>query len=329
MRMLGPLLPRILSCTLASVAFAAPVHGQSPSAYPAKPVRMIVPLPAGGSADTLARILGQNLSERWGQQLVVDNRPGGGGNIGADSVARAAPDGYTLLMGTIALAISPGIYSKLPFDVARDFQPVTMVASVPMILVVHPSVPARSVKELVALAKAKPGTLTFSSAGNGTPSHLAGEMFKAMTGAEMVHVPYKGGAPAVVDLLAGQVSLMLDNSLSVPAHIKAGRLRALGVSTTTRSSLLPDVPTLIEAGIPRYEFNSWFGVFAPANTAPAVVSKLHADISRILSDKNVQDKLRSQGAEPVGNSPAAFEQIVKRDIERLARISKQAGARVD
>ena len=312
-----------------AILAAGATYAQMPATYPSKPVRMIVPFPAGGSADTLARILGSMLSERWGQQLIVDNRPGAGGNIGADLVAKAAPDGHTLLMGTIALAISPGIYSKLPFDVIRDFQPVTMVAAVPMILVVHPSVPARSVEELIAFAKARPGQLAFSSAGNGTPSHLAGEMFKTMTGIDMLHVPYKGGAPAVVDLLAGQVSLMLDNSLSVPGHIKAGRLRALGVSTTQRSPLLPDVPTIIEAGVPGYEFNSWFGVFAPAHTAPDIVTKLHADISRILADKNVQLQLRSQGAEPVGNSPAAFAQIVRRDMEALAKVSKQAGARVD
>ncbi|HUF80518.1 MAG TPA: tripartite tricarboxylate transporter substrate binding protein [Burkholderiales bacterium] len=318
----------LVSCTLA-IAAAGVSHAQSADAYPSKPVRMIVPFAAGGSADTLARILGPLLHERWGQQLIVDNRPGAGGNIGADLVAKAAPDGYTLLMGTIALAISPGVYSKLPFDVARDFQPITMVASVPMILVVHPTVPARSVKELIALAKAKPGALTYSSAGNGTPSHLAGAMFESMTGTKMVHVPYKGGAPAVVDLLAGHVSLMLDNSLSVPAHIKAGRLRALGVSTTTRSSTLPEIPTIIEAGLPGYEFNSWFGVFAPAGTSRDIVSRLHADIARILADKAVQEKLRSQGAQAVGNTPAEFERLVKRDIERLAAVSKRAGARVN
>jgi tripartite-type tricarboxylate transporter receptor subunit TctC len=325
---------RQLSSTTFVSWFAIAVCGGAAQAqtavqYPVKAVRMIVPFPAGGSADTLARVLSQMLSGPWAQQLVIDNRPGAGGNIGADLVAKSAADGYTLLMGTIALAISPGVYGNLPFDVHTDFQPVTMVASVPMILVIHPSVPARSVQELIALARARPGQLTFSSAGNGTPSHLAGEMFAAMTKTRLVHVPYKGGAPAVIDLLAGQVSLMLDNSLSVPAHIKAGRLRALGVSTTQRSSLLPDVPTLIEAGIAGYEFNSWFGVFAPAQTPSAVVAKLHRDIDRVLTDASVQQKLRSQGAEPVGNTPAEFAQIFKRDVERLTKISKAAGARVD
>lgn len=325
----GRVLSRILLFGIAMSAFADTAYAQALGAFPDKPVRMVVPFAAGGTADTLARILGPNLSERWGQQLIIDNRPGAGGNIGANLVAKAAPDGYTLLMGTIALAISPGIYSKLPFDVARDFQPITMVASVPMLLVVHPSVPAHSIKELIALAKAKPGQLNFSSAGNGTPGHLAGEMFKAMTGTEMVHVPYKGGAPAEVDLLSGQVSLMFANSLSVPTYVKAKRLRALGVSTTERSLHLPDVPTIIQAGVPGYEFNSWFGVFAPANTAPAIVSRLYADISRILAEKNVQEKLRSQGAEPVGSKPAAFGQVLKRDIERLTKVSKKSGIRVD
>jgi tripartite-type tricarboxylate transporter receptor subunit TctC len=320
---------RLTVCIIGCGLWTAAAHAQPAGAYPAKPVRMVVPFPAGGSADTLARILGQMLTGSWGQPLVVENRPGAGGNIGADLVAKAAPDGYTLLMGTIALAISPGIYSKLPFDIHKDFQPITMVASVPMILVVHPSVPARSVKELLALARARPGQLTFSSAGNGTPSHLAGEMFTSMTGTKMLHVPYKGGAPAVVDLLAGQVSLMLDNSLSVPAHIKAGRLRALGVSTMERSRLLPNVPTIIEAGVPGYEFNSWFGVFAPAGLSAQLTERLHRDMSRVLSDSAVRDKLRSQGAEPVGNSPTEFAEIFRRDTERLAKVSRAAGARVD
>ena len=305
------------------------VHAQQIGAYPSKAIRMIVPFPAGGTADTLARITAQKLTERWGQQVIVDNRPGAGGNIGADVLAKSAPDGYTLMMGTTALAISAGLYSKLPFDVSKDFAPVTLVASVPMILVVHPSVPARSVKELLALAKSRPGLLTFSSAGNGTPSHLAGESFKKMTGTSMVHVPYKGGAPAVVDLLAGQVSLMLDNSLSVPGHIKAGKLRALGVSSSSRSRLLPEVPTIAEAGVPGYEFISWFGVFAPAGTQRPVISTIHGEIRKILEIPEVQEKLRSQGAEPVGNTPEEFSRLFQSDVAKLAKLIKEAGARID
>lgn len=269
------------------------------------------------------------MTERWGQHVIVDNRPGAGGNIGADVLAKSAPDGYTLMMGTTALAISAGLYSKLPFDVSKDFAPVTLVASVPMILVVHPSVPARSVKELLALAKSRPGLLAFSSAGNGTPSHLAGELFKKVTGTNMVHVPYKGGAPAVVDLLAGQVSLMLDNSLSVPGHIKAGKLRALGVSSSSRSRLLPEVPTIAEAGVPGYEFISWFGVFAPAGTQRPVISTIHGEIRKILEIPEVQEKLRSQGAEPVGNTPEEFSRLFQSDVAKLAKLIKEAGARID
>lgn len=305
------------------------VHAQQIGGYPSKAIRMIVPFPAGGTADTLARITGQKLTERWGQQVVIDNRPGAGGNIGAEVLAKSAPDGHTLMMGTTALAISAGLYSKLPFDVNKDFTPVTLVASVPMILVVHPSVPAKSVKELLALAKSRPGLLTFSSAGNGTPSHLAGELFKKMTGASMTHVPYKGGAPAVVDLLAGQVSLMLDNSLSVPAHIKAGKLRALGVSARNRSGLLPDVPTIAEAGVPGYEFISWFGVFAPAGVQRPIISTIHGEFRKILGIPEVQEKLRSQGAEPVGNTPEEFSRLFQADVEKLAKLIKEASARID
>lgn len=302
---------------------------QSASDYPNKPLRMIVPFPAGGSADTIARITSQKLTERWNQQVIVDNRPGAGGNIGADQLAKSPRDGYTLMMGTIALAISAGLYSKLPFDVNKDFTPISMVATVPMILVTHPSVPAKSVKDLVAFAKKNPGKLTYSSAGNGTPSHLAGALFERMTNTKMVHVPYKGGAPAVIDLIGGQVSLMLDNSLSVPGHIKAGKLRALGVSTKSRSGLLPEVPTIIEAGVPGYEFNSWFGILGPAGLSQQIVTKLHGDVSSVLSLKDVQEKLSSQGAQPVGNKPEEFAQLLKSDVDKLSKLIAEVGARID
>lgn len=311
-------------------ASAGPNASAQPVAdYPTRPVRMIVPFPAGGSADTLARITGLKLAERWGQQVVVDNRGGAGGNIGADLLAKAPADGYTLMMGTVALAISAGLYKKLPFDVSKDFAPVTLVASVPMILVVHPSVPAKSVNELVQLARNQPGKLTFASAGNGTPSHLAGELFAKSTAIKMVHVPYKGGAPAVADLIGGQVSLMLDNSLSVPGHIKAGRLRALGVSTGSRTALLPDVPTIVEAGIPGYEFNSWFGVFAPARTPQHIIARVHGDLSSVLRQTDVQEKLRTQGAEPMGSGPEAFAQLFRADVAKLGKLIAEIGARAD
>jgi tripartite-type tricarboxylate transporter receptor subunit TctC len=309
-----------------AVLTMASVHAQP---YPAKPVRVIVPFPAGGSADTLARIAATKLSERWAQQVVVDNRGGAGGNIGADVLAKSPPDGHTLMMGTVALAISAGLYRKLPFDVAKDFAPVTLVASVPMILVVHPSVPAKSVQELIALAKRQPGTLTFASAGNGTPSHLAGELFAKSAEVRMVHVPYKGGAPAVVDLLGGQVSLMLDNSLSVPGYIKGGKLRALGVSTRSRNHLLPEVPTISEAGVAGYDFNSWFGVFAPARTNEAIIAKVHGDLRDVLALPDVQEKLRNQGAEPVGRGPQQFAELFKRDVTKLGQLISDIGLQVD
>lgn len=314
----------------ALLGLGAPVAiAQSAADYPNRSIRMIVPFPAGGTADTLARITGQKLTERWNQQIVVDNRSGAGGNIGADVLVKSPRDGYTIMMGTVALAISAGLYSKLPFDVRKDFAPVSLVVTVPMILVTHPSVPAKSIKDLIALAKSTPEKLTYSSAGNGTPSHLAGALFEKMTGAKMVHVPYKGGAPAVIDLIGGQVSLMFDNSLSVPGHIKAGKLRALGVSTKARSHLLPDVPTIIEAGVPGYEFNSWVGIFAPASTPRAVVAKLSEEVSRIVAMNDVQEKLRSQGAEPVGNKPDEFAQFFKANVEKLSELIAEVGARID
>jgi tripartite-type tricarboxylate transporter receptor subunit TctC len=318
------------STLTALLVFGVPAAiAQSAGDYPSRPIRMIVPFPAGGSADTLARIAGQKLTESWGQQVVVDNRSGAGGNIGADVLVKSAPDGYTIMMGTVALAISAGLYSKLPFDVKKDFAPVSLVATVPMILITHPSVPVKSVKELIAFAKANPGKLTYSSAGNGTPSHLAGALFEKLTGAKLVHIPYKGGAPAVIDLIGGQISLMLDNSLSVPSHIKAGKLRALGVSTKSRSSLLPDVPTIIEAGVPGYEFDSWFGIFAPGSTPQALVAKLSDEVGRIVAMRDVQEKLRSQGAEPVGNKPGEFAQFFNADVEKLTKLIAEVGARID
>jgi len=316
---------RVSGLMIAALAIPA-VQAQT---HPTKAVRFIVPFPAGGSADTLARVTGAKLAERWGQQVVVDNRGGAGGNIGADLLAKSAADGHTLMMGTVALAISARLYRNLPFDVSKDFAPVTLVASVPMILVVHPSIPAKSVQDLVALAKRQPENLVFASAGSGTPSHLAGELFAKSAGIRMVHVPYKGGAPAVVDLLGGQVSLMLDNSLSVPAHVKAGRLRALGVSTTSRNRLLPDVPTIAEAGLPGYEFNSWFGVFAPGRTPEALVARLHGDLRDVLQQPDVQEKLRGQGAEPAGSGPKDFADLFRRDVARLGRLIDDLGLKVD
>lgn len=311
-----------LFCLAASVALA--------QGYPNKPVRMVVPFPPGGTTDILARAVGQKLSEAWGSQVIIDNRPGAGGNIGTDIVAKAAPDGYTLLMATVGThAINGSLYAKLPFDPVKDFAPVTLVASVPNVLVVHPSLPATSVKELIALAKSKPGELTFASSGNGTSIHLAGELFKTMTGTKMLHIPYKGSAPAITDLLGGQTNMMFDNLPSAMPHIKSGKLRALAVTSAHRSAALPDVPTIAESGIPGYEASSWFGVVAPAGTPKEIVAKINADIVRGLSAPDLKDRLSGQGAEPVGNTPEQFAAYIKTETAKWAKVVKESGAKVD
>lgn len=321
MRFLTKFFPALL-CIAASIA-----HAQN---YPNKPVRMVVPFPPGGTTDILARAVGQKLSEAWGQLVVIDNRPGAGGNIGTDIVAKSAPDGYTLLMGTVGThSINQSLYGKLPFDPIKDFAPVTLVASVPNVLVVNSTVEAKSVKELIALAKSKPGQLTFASSGNGTSIHLAGELFKAMTGTAMLHIPYKGSAPAITDLLGGQTNMMFDNLPSAMPHIKSGKLRALGVTSVNRSPALPDTPTIAETGIGGYDASSWFGVLAPAGTPKEVVAKIHADIVKALSAPDIKERLSSQGAEPVGNTPEQFSQHIRTESLKWAKVVKDSGAKVD
>ena len=312
----------VLLCLAATLAFA--------QAYPNKPVRLVVPFPPGGTTDILARSVAQKLYEAWGQQVLIDNRPGAGGNIGTEIVAKAVPDGYTLLMGTVGThAINSSLYSRLPFDPVKDFAPVTLVASVPNVLVVHPSLPAKSVKELIALIKAKPGELTFASSGNGTSIHLAGELFKSMTGTTMLHIPYKGSAPALTDLLGGQTNMMFDNLPSSIQHIKSGKLRALAVTSSHRSSALPDVPTVAESGVPGFEASSWFGVLAPAGTPREIVNKINADIVKALSAPEIRERLSGQGAEPVGNTPEQFAAYIKAESAKWAKVVKESGAKVD
>ena len=299
-------------------------------AYPSKPITMIVPFPAGGTTDILARAIGQELFKTLGQQVIVDNRPGAGGNIGSALVAKAAPDGYTLLMGTVGThAINASLYAKMPYDTVKDFAPITQVAAVPNILVVNPTLPVKSVKELIAYAKANPGKLNFASSGNGTSIHLSGELFKTMAGVDMTHIPYKGSAPALTDLLGGQVNLMFDNMPSALPHVKAGKLRALAVTSGKRSPAAPDLPTIEEAGVPGYEASSWFGVLAPAGTPPDIVNKLNAEIVRILKTPEMKERLSSQGAEPVGSSPGEFAAHIKAEMAKWAKVVKESGARVD
>jgi len=298
--------------------------------WPSRPIRMVVPFPPGGPTDIVARPVAQKLSEALGQQVIIDNKGGAGGTIGADFVAKAAPDGYTLLMGTVGTqAINATLYPALAYDPVRDFAAVTLVAAAPVALVVHPSVPAASVAELLALAREKPGTLTFGSAGSGTPGHLSGEIFKSMTGAQIVHVPYKGSAPAVTDLLGGQIALMFDPVQSVLQHIKSGKIRALGVSSAKRSAILPAVPTLAEAGVTGYETTAWWGVVAPAKTPREIVARLDQAIEKALADADFKGRLQEIGIETVGLGPEAFAKFQAAEIAKWGGAVRAAGAKID
>jgi tripartite-type tricarboxylate transporter receptor subunit TctC len=300
------------------------------SNYPAKAIRYVVPFPAGGPLDIVARAIGQELNKSWGQPVIIDNRPGAGGNIGAEFVAKAPADGYTILMGAVSThAINVTLYAKLAFDPIKDFAPVTLITSVPNVLVVHPSVPAHNVKELIALAKAHPGALNFASGSTGSAGHLAGELFKSMAGVEMTHVPYKGAAPAVVDLIGGHVSLMFDNLSSALPNIKSARVRALAVTTLKRSPLVPQLPTISESGLKGFDISTWFGIFAPAGTPPDVVAKLNAEVVRILYTPEMKERLALLGAEPAGNRPEEFAAFIKTEIPKYAKVIKASGARAD
>jgi tripartite-type tricarboxylate transporter receptor subunit TctC len=299
-------------------------------AYPAKPIRLVVPFPAGGSLDVVARAIGQKLTEAWGQPVVIDNRPGAGGNIGADLVAKAAPDGYTILEGALSThAVNVSLYSKMPYDPVRDFVPITLVAVTPNVLVLNPSVPANSVKELIAYAKANPGKLSFGSGSNGSAGHLAGELFNSEAGIDMVHVPYKGAAPAMQDLLSGQIQLMFDNLANSMQQVRAGKLKALAVTTAHRSTLVPDLPTLSEAGLPGFDISTWWGFMAPAGTPKEIVAKWNAEVARILASPEMKAFFAQQGAEPSPTSPEAFGAMIKSEITKYAKIVKDSGAKVD
>jgi tripartite-type tricarboxylate transporter receptor subunit TctC len=321
---------RAVSCVSARYAFAlvlvlSPLCALAQSGYPAKPVRFIVPSAAGGGTDIIARAVAQKLSAALGQQFVVDNRPGAGQMIGIELAAKSAPDGHTILMAASTLAINPIMYKKVSYDPVRDFAPITQAASLPNVLVVHPSLPVKSVAELVALAKKQPGKLDYASAGIGTSPQMSMELLKSMTGIDLLHIPYKGTAPGVVDLLAGQVKVMAPNLLTALPHIKAGRLRALAVTSAKRSEALPDVPTIAEAGVPGYESVQWYGVLAPAGTAREIVTRLHAEIVRALGEPDVRERLAADGAEPVGSTPEQFAAFIRSEIDKWARVARAAG----
>jgi tripartite-type tricarboxylate transporter receptor subunit TctC len=298
--------------------------------YPSRPIRFIVPYPAGGPLDTVARLLGQKISASLKQPIVVEDKPGAGGNIGADLVAKAPPDGYTILMGAVAThAINPTLYAHIPYDPVRDFAPITQVASTPNVLVVNPTLPVASVRELIGYAKAHPGQLNFGSGSTGSAGHLAGELFDAMAGVKMVHVPYKGAAPAMQDLIAGRIQLMFDNFASAAGQIRAGRVRALAVTTAKRSELAPELPTIAESGLAGFDINTWFGIFAPAGTPGAVIDRLHGEFVRALSTNDVREAMVKLGAEPVGNTPAQFAAYISSEAAKYAKVIQASGARVD
>lgn len=313
------------------LAAGAAAAGESPEAagYPNRPVRWIVPFPPGGAADIVSRTVGLKLVERWGQQVVIDNRPGAAGNLGTELAVRAVPDGYTLVIVPATFTTNPALYSKLSYDPVRSFAPVTLVSSSPIALVVHPSVPATSVNALISIARTKPGQFNYASSGIGASAHLAAELFKSMTGVNIVHVPYKGQPPALVDLISGQVQIMFPNIPVVMPYVKTNRLRALAVTTLSRTALFPDLPTMAESGLPGFEVNQWSGLLAPAGTAPAIVNKLFDGVSAALKQPDVRDSLMAQGFEPVGSSPADFAAYIKSETAKWGKVIRDAGIRAE
>jgi len=306
---------------------AVPAVAQS---YPVKSIRLIVPSTPGGGPDIMARAVGQKLTEAWGQTVVVENRGGAGGIIGSEAAAKAPADGYTLVMANAGShAVNASLYAKLPYDPVKDFAPVTLVSSAPNILIVHPSLPAKTVRELIVLAKQKPDTLTFGSGSNGSTAHLTGELFKLAAGVCLVHVPFKGAPAAVVGVMSGEVALAFPNIPPALPQVKAGKLRALGVTTLTRAAAAPEVPTLAEAGLPGFEAVAWFGVLAPAGTPRDIVVKLSQEIARIVRTPEMQERLRLEGAEAVGSTPEQFAETIRRDIAKWAAVVKASGARAD
>ena len=305
---------------------ALPAQAQQ---YPAKPIRLIVPFVAGGSADVLSRVLAQRLNQQYGQQVVVENRPGSGGHVGAEAAARAAPDGYTIVFGTIGIHAAYTIYSKLNYDPSRDLQPISMYADVPNILVVHPSVPVKNVKEFIALAKSNPGRLNFGTAGSGSSTHMAGEWFKLYTGVNLTHVPYKGSAQAMQDLLGGQIELMFENLPTAIAQVRAGKIRSLGMTSRERSPSMPEVPTLAETGVPGFEATAWFTIAAPAKVPADIIRKLNVDMNAFLKAPEMQQRWIDMGVVPLGGSPADAEKFFVVEREKWGKVIKAAGIRGD
>ncbi|MDB5811963.1 MAG: tripartite tricarboxylate transporter receptor family protein [Betaproteobacteria bacterium] len=318
---------KFLRACLAFVALLAGTAGAQH--YPAKPIRVIVPFPAGGGIDAVARLLAPKLTESLGQPVVIDNRSGASGTVGTEAVAKSAPDGYTLLATFASHAQNASLYPKLGYDTVKDFAPITLIATVPNILVVNPALPVKTVKDLVALAKKRPGEILYASIGNGTPSHLSAELFDSMAGIKMTHVAYKGAAPSIIALISGETQLTFTTVLVAMPHIKSGRLRALGVASLKRSPVLPDLPTIDEAGVRGYESNAWYGLLAPAKTPQPIVDQLHREMVKALQLADVRDNLKNQGAEPVANSPREFATIINDEIEKWRKVVQATGVKAD
>ena len=316
-----------LFLVLAALLAAGLASAQQP--YPARQVHIVVPFPPGGTSDILARTIGARLSEPLGQPVVVENRPGAGGNIAAEFVARSPADGYTLIMGTSSLAISQSLYKKLSYDLVKDFAPITQAVNYANLLVVHPSAGVSSVNELLALARAKPGSLSYGTAGNGTPPHMTGELFKAYTKVDILHIPYKGGAPAIADLVAGQIPMMFDNVPPLLPHVRSGRIKALAVTSLARIPVLPDVPSLHELGLKDFDAVGWNGLLAPAGTPREIVDRLNAEVVKVLRIAQGRDGLTSQGADIVGNTPEQFAAWIRAEVKRWADVVRVSGAKVD
>ena len=304
-------------CVLATAAQAQP--------FPSKSVRLVVPFSAGGSTDIVGRTIGQKLSEMWGQPVIVDNRPGGSTTIGTDVVAKSPPDGYTLLVTPAPFTIVPGLIAKLPYDPAKGFEPITLINTTPLVVIVNPSVPARNVKELIALAKRKPGALNFGSSGSGGTNHLAGELFNTMAGVKMVHIPYKGNAPALTDLVGGHVDLLFNGLTSAMPLIKSGKARVLAVTSLKRAGSLPDVPSLDELGLKGFQAVAWNGLSAPARTPKEVIAKINADVVKVVHSPELVERLKSEGSDPVGSTPTEFAAFLREEIARWSKVIKFAG----
>ena len=315
-----------LSLSILVLIFAATANAQS---FPTKPIKIIVPFPAGGTVDFFARVISTKLSDALGQSVLVENRAGAGGNIAAEAVAKASPDGYTLLMGSEIIAINTSLYSKIGYDPVKDLAPITLVGTVPNILIVHPGLPVNSVNELIALAKKTPGKISFASTGQGTSTHLSSELFKLMANVDMLHVPYKGGPPAIADLISGQVNMMFINMPTGITHVRSGKAKIIAVSSIKRVSQLPDVPTVDQAGVKGFETSAWSGLYAPAGTPADIINRLNVEVVKILKQPGVKEQLMAQGAEPVGDSPEEFSRFTLAEISKWAKIIKISGAKVD